>query len=71
VSSAGVDGGATISVDGGKSWTQQMNQPTAQFYHVAADNRFPYYLFGAQQTTRRSPPRPGATKASLDPTNGT
>ena len=45
----GDDGGATISVDGGKNWTQQMNQPTAQFYHVAADNRFPYYLFGAQQ----------------------
>ena len=45
----GDDGGATISVDGGKNWTQQMNQPTAQFYHVAVDNRFPYYLFGAQQ----------------------
>jgi len=28
----GNDGGATISVDGGKSWTQQYNQPTAQFY---------------------------------------
>jgi len=45
----GDDGGATISIDGGKSWTPQMNQPTAQFYHVATDNRFPYYLFGAQQ----------------------
>ena len=45
----GDDGGATISIDGGKNWTPQMNQPTAQFYHVAADNRFPYYLFGAQQ----------------------
>ena len=45
----GDDGGATISIDGGKNWTPQMNQPTAQFYHVSADNRFPYYLFGAQQ----------------------
>ncbi len=45
----GDDGGATISIDGGKSWTPQMNQPTAQFYHVAVDNRFPYYVFGAQQ----------------------
>jgi photosystem II stability/assembly factor-like uncharacterized protein len=45
----GDDGGATISIDGGKNWTPQLNQPTAQFYHVAADNRFPYYLFGAQQ----------------------
>jgi hypothetical protein len=45
----GDDGGATISIDGGKNWTPQTNQPTAQFYHVAVDNRFPYYLFGAQQ----------------------
>ena len=45
----GNDGGVTISVDGGRSWTQQNNQPTAQFYHVIADNRFPYYLYGAQQ----------------------
>ncbi len=45
----GDDGGATISIDGGKNWTPQLNQPTAQFYHVAVDNRFPYYLFGAQQ----------------------
>jgi photosystem II stability/assembly factor-like uncharacterized protein len=43
------DGGVTISVDGGRSWTRQNNQPTAQFYHVIADNRFPYYLYGAQQ----------------------
>jgi photosystem II stability/assembly factor-like uncharacterized protein len=45
----GDDGGATISIDGGKNWTPQMNQPTAQFYHVTTDNRFPYYVFGAQQ----------------------
>ena len=45
----GNDGGATISVDGGKSWSSQYNQPTAQFYHVSADNRLLYYLYGAQQ----------------------
>jgi photosystem II stability/assembly factor-like uncharacterized protein len=45
----GNDGGVTISVDGGRTWTRQNNQPTAQFYHVIADNRFPYYLYGAQQ----------------------
>ena len=45
----GNDGGATISVDGGQSWTRQDNQPTAQFYHVITDNRFPYHLYGAQQ----------------------
>ncbi|HKS83333.1 MAG TPA: hypothetical protein VJR23_17645, partial [Candidatus Acidoferrales bacterium] len=43
------DGGATISTDGGKSWTTQDNQPTAQFYHVATDNQFLYRLYGAQQ----------------------
>lgn len=45
----GNDGGATVSTDGGASWSTQLNQPTAQFYHVLADNRFPYWLYGAQQ----------------------
>jgi photosystem II stability/assembly factor-like uncharacterized protein len=45
----GNDGGATISVDGGKTWTRQDNQPTAQFYHVAVDNHWPYRVYGAQQ----------------------
>ena len=45
----GNDGGATISSDGGKSWSTQLNQPTAQFYHVAVDNDFPYHIYGAQQ----------------------
>ncbi len=45
----GNDGGATISINGGDSWTTLYNQPTAQFYHVTADNRFPYYIYGAQQ----------------------
>jgi len=43
------DGGATITVDGGKNWSTQMNQPTAQFYHVTADNDFLYRVYGAQQ----------------------
>jgi photosystem II stability/assembly factor-like uncharacterized protein len=43
------DGGATITVDGGKNWSTQNNQPTAQFYHVIADNDFPYRVYGAQQ----------------------
>ena len=43
------DGGASISMDGGKTWTTQNNQPTAQFYHVATDNAFPYHIYGAQQ----------------------
>ncbi|HKV23354.1 MAG TPA: hypothetical protein VJN93_02075 [Candidatus Acidoferrum sp.] len=43
------DGGATVSHDGGKTWTTQGNQPTAQFYHVATDTDFPYNIYGAQQ----------------------
>jgi photosystem II stability/assembly factor-like uncharacterized protein len=45
----GNDGGVTITLDGGKSWTRQDNQPTAQFYHVVADNDYPYRLYGSQQ----------------------
>jgi photosystem II stability/assembly factor-like uncharacterized protein len=43
------DGGATISLDGGKSWSTQDNQPTAQLYHVAVDDVYPYRLYGGQQ----------------------
>ncbi|MGA7565390.1 MAG: hypothetical protein WBW53_04880 [Terriglobales bacterium] len=43
------DGGVTVSVDGGNSWTREDNQPTAQFYHVITDNRTPYYVYGSQQ----------------------
>ena len=43
------DGGANISFNGGKSWSTQKNQPTAQFYRVITDNRFPYYVYGGQQ----------------------
>ena len=43
------DGGATVTLDGGKTWTREDNQPTAQFYHVIADTRTPYYVYGSQQ----------------------
>jgi photosystem II stability/assembly factor-like uncharacterized protein len=43
------DGGASVSLNWGRTWSTMDNQPTAEFYHVAADNRFPYYLYGAQQ----------------------
>src|SRR5713101_15911 len=45
----GNDGGAIISTDGGKTWSTEYNQPTAQFYHVITDDRWPYYIYGAQQ----------------------
>jgi photosystem II stability/assembly factor-like uncharacterized protein len=43
------DGGASVSLDGGKSWSSQDNQPTAQFYHVTVDDQFPYRLYSGQQ----------------------
>ncbi len=43
------DQGATISVDGGATWSSWYNQPTAQMYHVNADRRFPYWICGGQQ----------------------
>ena len=45
----GVDQGATLSVNYGQTWSSWYNQPTAQFYHVVTDNRFPYWVFGGQQ----------------------
>ncbi|HEU4711644.1 MAG TPA: hypothetical protein VFS76_08775 [Pyrinomonadaceae bacterium] len=43
------DGGANVSTDGGRTWSTQTNQPTAEIYGVWVDNQFPYKLYGAQQ----------------------
>ncbi|HKV81131.1 MAG TPA: hypothetical protein VJP02_23485 [Candidatus Sulfotelmatobacter sp.] len=43
------DGGVTVTLDGGKNWTPQDNQPTAQFYHVTTDTATPYRVYGPQQ----------------------
>src|SRR6266850_1389499 len=45
----GSDQGAIVTVNGGKSWSSWYNQPTAQLYHVSADNSFPYRLYSGQQ----------------------
>jgi photosystem II stability/assembly factor-like uncharacterized protein len=45
----GNDGGANITTNGGRTWTSEDQQPTAQFYRVALDNDFPYHAYGAQQ----------------------
>lgn len=56
----GSDQGVIISVDDAKTWSSWYNQPIGQFYHVETDNRFPYWVYGAQQdsgaagTTSRS-----------------
>ncbi|HUX68172.1 MAG TPA: hypothetical protein VMV31_11855 [Terriglobales bacterium] len=43
------DGGANVSLDGGATWSSQLNQPTAEIYQVAVDNQYPYRVYGAQQ----------------------
>ena len=43
------DGGANVSMNGGKTWSTQRNQPTAQFYRVIADAQVPYHVYGGQQ----------------------
>lgn len=43
------DQGAVVTVNGGETWSSWHNQPTAQFYHVITDDRFPYWVYGGQQ----------------------
>ncbi len=45
----GVDQGAILSVDAGKTWSTWYNQPTGQYYHITTDNQFPYRTYAAQQ----------------------
>ena len=43
------DQGTLITRNGGETWSSWYNQPTGQFYHVATDSQFPYWVYGAQQ----------------------
>ncbi|GAB5551150.1 MAG: hypothetical protein Sapg2KO_07410 [Saprospiraceae bacterium] len=43
------DGGATITLNEGKTWSSQLNQPTSEFYRVSVDYQFPYRLYAGQQ----------------------
>ena len=45
----GTDQGAIITINGGATWTDWLNQPTGQLYHVTTDNQFPYHAYAAQQ----------------------
>jgi photosystem II stability/assembly factor-like uncharacterized protein len=55
------DGGANVSSDGGRTWSTQQNQPTAEIYRIAVDNRWQYWIYGAQRTTAPSHYRARAT----------
>ena len=46
---AASDQGSTVSVNGGATWRDWYNQPTGQFYYLATDNRFPYWIYSGQQ----------------------
>ncbi len=54
------DGGANVTIDGGATWSTQHNQPTAELYQVAVDDRFPYWVYAGQQdnSTIRVPSNP-------------
>ncbi|MGQ0639215.1 MAG: WD40/YVTN/BNR-like repeat-containing protein [Gemmatimonadaceae bacterium] len=43
------DGGANVTLNGGRTWSTQYNQPTAEIYQIYTDNQFPYRIYGAQQ----------------------
>ena len=45
------DGGANVSLDGGKTWSTQWNQQTSELYMVETDNQFPYRVYASQQDT--------------------
>ncbi len=45
----GTDQGATITMNGGETWSPWYNQPTGEFYRLATDHRFPYWIYGPQQ----------------------
>ncbi|MGH9477048.1 MAG: WD40/YVTN/BNR-like repeat-containing protein, partial [Terriglobales bacterium] len=47
----GADQGATVSLDGGKTWSLWYHEPFAQFYHVNTTDSYPYWVVGAQQDT--------------------
>jgi len=64
----GSDGGASVSFDGGASWSELLNQPTAQLYHVVADRRTPYRVYAAQQdnTTISLPSRSDLGRITME-----
>ena len=64
------DGGANVTLDGGRTWSSQQNQSTAELYQVDVDDRFPYWLYAGQQdnSTIGVPSLPPAEPAPSGPT---
>ncbi|MDE3054194.1 MAG: glycosyl hydrolase, partial [Gemmatimonadota bacterium] len=62
----GNDGGATVTLNGGRDFSSEDNQPTGQFYHANLDDQFPFHIYGAQQD-RSSVEGPSAVPAGSIP----
>ncbi len=65
----GNDGGAAITFNGGRTWSTQNNQPTAQFYRVATDDQFPYWVYGSQQDNSNVAIPSGVAGEGIDATD--
>lgn len=63
------DGGTTVSVTGGRTWSSQINQPTAEIYRIELDDQFPYRVYGAQQDNSTIS-LPSVAGSSLTPYEG-
>jgi hypothetical protein len=60
------DQGTLVTRNGGETWSSRYNQPTGQFYHVIADDRFPYWVYGAQQDSGAAATRSRSMFRSLN-----
>ena len=69
----GNDGGANVTRDGGRTWSTQYNQPTAEMYSVATSDQYPYWVWGGQQDWDiiGVPSRPGALNDQINYGGGT
>jgi photosystem II stability/assembly factor-like uncharacterized protein len=61
------DQGATLSLDYGRTWSSWYNQPTGQFYHVIADDQFPYVVYGTQQDSGSAAVRSRGDSGQITP----
>jgi len=68
------DGGTNVTRDGGRTWSTQSNQPTAELYSADIDDRYPYWIYSGQQdnSTLRVPsgPAPGVDAGDLEAVGG-
>ncbi|GEQ86461.1 hypothetical protein ULMS_19690 [Patiriisocius marinistellae] len=63
------DGGANVSHNGGKTWSSQFNQPTAELYQVEVDDQYPYWLYAGQQDNSTTIAVPSFPPSGVQDTN--